>query len=127
MSGQAPVGSNFKHPYILSVLYRKSRNPHGPSSRPVYIVTYEYSYFTCSVEVPGFFGKLFGEKERPREVFMVGNSANGRNNAGKFDFNFSREQAMWNMAKFAQEALRLVQPFKHVGSTTKPWDPQYFD
>ena len=36
--------------YAASVFYRKSRNPHGPSSRPIYAFCLEYTEFIIGAE-----------------------------------------------------------------------------
>jgi hypothetical protein len=127
INGDSVEEAIFKHPYALSVFYRKSRNPHGPSSRPIFIATYEYTEMTCRMKRPGFFGLLTGEKAQPLEVHMIGNSTAGRRNAGCFPFDFTKSAAQKRLADFASESLGLSEPLRYVGTTSKPFDPRYTD
>lgn len=76
-----------------SVFYRKSCNPHGPSSRPIFVVALEHSHFSTEYEPIGFFGKLRGSKPRPKSVFVGVFAADGRRNLGSRTNDFTRESA----------------------------------
>ena len=127
MSGSPRSDLMFHHPYALSVFYRKSRNPHGPSTRPVYIATFEYSPVTCRMRSRGLLGALTGAKAEPAEVYMIGNGPRGRDNAGLFPYDFTESQAMGRLARFVDERLGLdfSASLRHPTVTSEPWDPAH--
>lgn len=125
MQGRPRTNTMFQHPYSLAVYYRKSVNPHGPSTRPVFIATFEFSPMTCRTRGVGFLGALMGEKGRPAEAYMIGNYPGGRVNDGLRQLNFSAAEACRSLADFSQRALKLAEPFRRVGQTTVAWDPKY--
>jgi hypothetical protein len=93
-NSRTPSKADMLYLAAASVFYRKSRNPHGPSSRPIAVVALEHSHFSTEYEVPGFFARLFGAKARPKSVF-VGCFLEGRRmNLGMRDNDFTREGAL---------------------------------
>lgn len=127
MSGRSRTDTMFEHPYSLSVFYRKSRNPHGPSSRPIFIATFEFSPMTCGTTGGGLLGNLFGNPRRPAEAFMIGNTPRGRINKGMFSMDMGKDRARAALAKFADEYLNVSSPFRFVASTPAHWDTRYTD
>jgi hypothetical protein len=102
--------------YTASVFYRKSRNPHGPSSRPIYVFCLEYTEFTCEMKSRGLFGALMGERREPAEVFFAQFHANGRMNMGKIENNFSDQLAKKFLVEKACEQLALSRnAFRELG------------
>lgn len=127
MSGRPMTDTMFEHPYSLSVFYRKSRNPHGPSSRPIFIATFEFSPVTCPTTGGGFLGTLLGNPKRPAGAFMIGNIPGGRINKGMFSMDIGKEAARDHLSQFADEHLQTDTPFRHVASTSEHWDTRYTD
>lgn len=102
--------------YTASVFYRKSRNPHGPSSRPIYVFCLEYTEFTCEMKSRGLFGALAGERREPAEVYFALFYENGRTNFGKIDNNFTDYSAKVFLVGKACEKLELgTNEFVEVG------------
>jgi hypothetical protein len=127
MQGRARTRIPFEHPYSLGVYYRKSLNPHGPSTRPVFIATFEFSPMTCRSTGGGLWGALTGDRRRPAEVYLIGNTPSGRVNEGMCDCNFDRDEAQERLAEFAAKKLGLAEPFIYAGTTSEAWDPEYTD
>jgi len=102
--------------YTASVFYRKSRNPHGPSSRPIYVFCLEYSEFTCRMKSRGLFGALAGDRREPEEVFFAVFSENKRASPRHMPNNFSDESAKVFLVKEVSKHLGLsVSEFRDVG------------
>jgi len=125
MQGRPRTNTMFEHPYSLGVYYRKSANPHGPSTRPVFIATFEFSPMTCRSTGGGLLGALTGSRKRPAEAYLIGNNTQGRINQGQHSLDFGRDVARQRLADFAAQNLTLSSPFRHVGTTSTPWDPRY--
>lgn len=125
MSGHARTNIFFEHPYSLSVFYRKSRNPHGPSKRPIFIATYEFSPMTCRTTGGGLFGALIGDRKRPAEAYLIGNFAGGRFNRGMQAMDPGASAACAVLSELAEEYLGPGLSFEDVGSTSTPWDPRF--
>lgn len=89
-----PPAPAVEYPYALSVFYRKQRNPHGPSVRPVLVVTVEQSSLALLWAVavandPSLVGKRGkdGSKELPegadrKDTYLGMFTATGRKNLG---------------------------------------------
>jgi hypothetical protein len=102
--------------YTASVFYRKSRNPHGPSSRPIYVFCLEYTEFTCEMKSRGLFGALTGERREPAEVYFAVFFANGRTNMGQIPNNFTDYSAKNFLVEKVCEKLGLNRyVFREVG------------
>ena len=125
MQGRRRTDIMFQLPYSLCVYYRKSLNPHGPSSRPVFISTFEFSPMTCKSTGGGLWGALTGEAKRPLEAFLIGNLDKARINMGQFQLDFGRDEARRRLAQFTAEKLGLSTPFSYAGSTSTAWDPRF--
>lgn len=80
--------------YAASVFYRKSRNPHGPSARPIYAFCLEYTEFTCAMKPRGLWDALSGKPKEPAEVFFAYFHGRGRVNLGKLPNNFTEASAL---------------------------------
>lgn len=125
MQGRARTRIPFEHPYSLGVYYRKSLNPHGPSTRPVFIATFEFSPMTCRSTGGGLWGALTGDRRRPAEVYLIGNTPSGRINEGMHEFNFDSNEACDRLAEFVAEKMGLPEAFHYAGSTSEAWDSEY--
>jgi hypothetical protein len=80
--------------YVASLFYRKSRNPHYRSARPIFAFCLEYTEFTCAMKPQGFWGKLSGSDKEPAEVFSAVFSARLRLNKGKVPNDFTDKTAL---------------------------------
>jgi len=105
--------------YAASVFYRKSRNPHGPSARPIFAFCLEYTEFTCAMKPQGFWAKLIGLAKEPAEVFSAVFYARGRANMGTVPNNFTDESAKEFLVGEACRRLQLPRSaFRDVGPIT---------
>ena len=105
-----------KYLYAASVFYRKSRNPHGPSSRPIYVFCLEYTEFTCAMKPQGFWATLTGESKEPAEVFDAVFFGSGRMNLGKVPNDFTDESALEHLMEGICEKLGVTRrSFREVG------------
>ena len=105
--------------YAASVFYRKSRNPHGPSARPIFAFCLEYTEFTCAMKPQGFWAKLIGLAKEPAEVFSAVFYARGRANMGTVPNNFTDESAKEFLVGEACQRLKLPRgTFRDVGPIT---------
>lgn len=125
MQGRPRTDTLFQHPYSLCVYYRKSLNPHGPRTSPIFIATLEFSPMTCRTTGGGLFGSLTGNPKRPAEAFLVGNIPSGRLNNGMHSLDMGDYGARELLADYASEQLGLSEPLDYVGDTSTPWDPEY--
>jgi len=105
--------------YAASVFYRKSRNPHGPSSRPILTFCLEYTEFTCAMKPQGFWARLTGATKEPAEVFSAVFSARRRLNMGKVPNDFTDKTALTFLFEQMCEQLSLsaeeIKGFRLVG------------
>lgn len=102
--------------YAASVFYRKSRNPHGPSSCPIYVFCLEYTEFTCEMKSRGLWDTLVGKAKEPAEVFSAVFFANGRSNDGKLPNDFTDTSALEHLMAGACERLGVPRHnFREVG------------
>jgi hypothetical protein len=105
--------------YAASVFYRKSRNPHGPSSRPIYVFCLEYTEFTCAMKSPGFWDSLSGKPNEPAEVFDAVFFGNGRINMGKIPNHFTEASALDHLMRSACAKLGVERSsFREIGPLT---------
>jgi hypothetical protein len=105
--------------YVASVFYRKSRNPHGPSARPIFAFCLEYTEFTCAMKPQGFWAKLIGSAKEPAEVFSAVFYARGRANMGTIPNNFTDKTAQDFLLGEVCERLTLPRgTFRDVGPLT---------
>jgi hypothetical protein len=102
--------------YAASVFYRKSRNPHGPSSRPIYVFCLEYTEFTCDMRSRGLWDTLTGKPKHPAEVFSAVFFADGRTNHGKVPNDFTDASAREYLMLGVCERLGLTRgDFREIG------------
>ena len=105
--------------YVASVFYRKSRNPHGPSSRPIFAFCLEYTELTCAMKPQGFWGSLTGATKEPAEVFSAVFFARGRANMGKIPNNFTETSALeFLMGEVCKKLMLPLGAFRDVGPLT---------
>jgi hypothetical protein len=102
--------------YAASVFYRKSRNPHGPSSRPIYVFCLEYTEFTCAMKPQGLWDSLSGKPKEPAEVFFAYFQGRGRVNMGQIPNNFTEASALEQLMTGACERLGVSRSsFRDIG------------
>ncbi len=105
--------------YVASVFYRKSRNPHGPSSRPILAFCLEYTEFTCAMKPQGFWASLTGAAKEPAEVFSAVFFPGGRANMGTVPNHFTDESAKEFLVGEACRRLQLPRgALRDVGPIT---------
>jgi hypothetical protein len=102
--------------YAASVFYRKSRNPHGPSSRPIYAFCLEYTEFTCAMKPRGLWDALSGKPKEPAEVFFAYFQGRGRVNMGQLPNNFTDASALDMLMTGICERLSVARgSFREIG------------
>ncbi len=102
--------------YAASVFYRKSRNPHGPSSRPIYVFCLEYTEFTCDMKPRGLWDSLSGKAKEPAEVFSAVFQGRGRMNMGKVPNDFTEASALAHLMVGVCERLGVARrSFREIG------------
>ena len=102
--------------YAASVFYRKSRNPHGPSSRPIYAFCLEYTEFTCAMKPQGLWDSLSGKPKEPAEVFLAYFQGRGRINMGLFPNHFTDASALELLMTGICEQLGVARgKFREIG------------
>lgn len=102
--------------YTLVVYYRKSRNPHGPSARPIFAFCLEYSVISCAMKPQGFWAKLTGTEKEPAEVFYTVFCGRLRENHGTVQNHFTDESAKQYLLEEACESLMLPHgSFRELG------------
>ena len=106
LSGRSSEPAMIQYTYAATVFYRKSRNPHGPSSRPIYVACLEHSA-VCRYEEPSFWGRLTGAKRRPLEVFVGIFYEGGRSNLGVVPNDFTEESAARLLLEHASRCVGL--------------------
>lgn len=87
-----PPEMMIKYTYSAALLYRKSRNPHGPSIRPIFVAALEHSMGSCNYESGGLMG-WFGGERRPTEVVIGEFSPGGHTNRGHVENTFDDDSA----------------------------------
>jgi hypothetical protein len=83
-----------KYLYVAAVFYRNSRNPHGPTHRPIYTFCLEYTEFTCTMKPQGFWASLTGRPAEPADLFYSMFFSGGRLNMARVTNNFSEASAL---------------------------------
>ena len=102
--------------YAASVFYRKSRNPHGPSSRPIYTFCLEYTEFTCAMKPRGLWDSISGKAKEPAEVFFAYFQGRGRVNLGKVPNDFTDASALECLMVGVCEQLKIPRrSFREIG------------
>ncbi len=105
--------------YAASVFYRKSRNPHGPSARPILAFSLEYTEFTCAMRRRGFWDSLTNAPAEPAEVYYCLFQPNARINMDKLPNNFTDESAKEFLLEGICERLGLErEDFHDIGPVT---------
>ncbi len=86
MTGNAVTKSPMDYPYAMTVFYNKTKNPHGPSSRPVLCVALEQPNLAGLSAILGGSSKdlesLGGESAMPMMVGVF--TGSGRMNLGEY-------------------------------------------
>lgn len=91
------------HEYSASAFYRLSRNPHGPSKRPIFVVSIEKSPLSS-------------------DSFLNAYMADGRHNLGVIK-QFSDEQEVCKLLLDGiKHQLKIQEEFVFVGTSDEQWD-----
>lgn len=101
--------------YAASLFYRKSRNPHYRSARPIAVFCLEYAESTCAMRPRSFWERLIGAKSEPEpaEVFFTVFTAQRRFHEGKMPNNFSEISAFEFL--FNQVCTEFLKPEEASG------------
>ena len=108
-----------KYPYVATVFYRNSRNPHGPTRRQIYTFCLEFTESSCTMKPKGLWASLIGQPPEPADVFYAMFFSRGRLNMGRIPNNFSHASALAHLMEGVCQ--RLVVPrnsFWEVGPLT---------
>jgi hypothetical protein len=109
--------SGIEYLYDATVYYRKSRNPHGPSSRPIFVFCLEYSDFSCEMAPQTEAEIKAGKAKVPTQVFVAYFHGKGRNNAGLVRNDFTDDSAFDLLMASACTVLGLTRDdFRHLGT-----------
>jgi hypothetical protein len=115
--------SGIEYLYTASVYYRKSRNPHGPSHRPIFAFCLEYSEISCEM-LPQTEAEIkAGKPKVPTHVFVAYFHGKGRNNAGLVRNDFTDDSAFDLLTASACTVLGLTRDdFHHLGTLSHGHD-----
>jgi len=111
----ADTPSPLEYPFAMSVFYRKDKNPHGPSSRPIMVATLERADYTAGLEM------LAGKSARGISVNIPSDAPivqglfteEMRLNLGEFQHQLTIDNARNYFLKTIGERLSLSgQPYK---------------
>jgi hypothetical protein len=92
MTGQKGIGDvPIKYPFALTVFYRKDRNPHGPSSRPVLTATLERMDYATAASQGIILPDMMPSGEAPVVQGLF--TAEARFNLGDFQGELTRDSA----------------------------------
>ncbi len=94
MIGQKGIGvSPMQYPFAMTVFYRKDRNPHGPSSRPVLVATLEQMDYAAAAKMMGADGIDISDMGRDAHIVLGLFTAELRLNLGNFQGDMNRDSA----------------------------------
>jgi hypothetical protein len=111
-TSQPPI-SPFDYPCAVSAYYRKDRNPHGPSSRPILVACLEKSNRSAdaAMRAKGFNPPSYGPQGPPTMIGLF--SSSGHENHGIYrgadDFGSVRERLFSIIAERIQPSGEPVQ------------------
>jgi hypothetical protein len=109
--------SGIEYLYTASVYYRKSRNPHGPSHRPIFAFCLEYSELSCKMAPQTEAEIKAGKPKVPTQVFVAYFHGKGRNNAGLVRNDFTDDSAFDLLMASACTVLGLTRDdFRQLGT-----------
>lgn len=109
--------SGIEYLYATSLYYRESRNPHGPSHRPIFAFCLEYSELSCGIAPETEADIKAGRPKVPTQVFVAYFHGKGRNNAGLVRNDFTDESAFDLLLASACAVLGLTRDdFRQLGT-----------
>jgi hypothetical protein len=86
MTSKAVAKSPMDYPFAMTVFYNKSKNPHGPSSRPVLCVTLEQTNLAGLAAMLGGSQQIPNIDGQPAMPIMLGVfTGSGRRNLGRYN------------------------------------------
>lgn len=93
-----------EYPYAMTVFYRKDRNPHGPSSRPILVATLEVMDYAAAAKKMGVQGiDMGGYAPVVQGLF----TAKHRMNLGHFEGELNLERARQYFLNLIKQHLSL--------------------
>ena len=108
MTGQKGIGASpMQYPFAMTVFYRKDRNPHGPSSRPVLVATLERMNYAAAAKMFGAQGIDFSSMPSSDNapVFQGLFTAETRSNLGYFHGELTRDSARSHFLNLIRQHL----------------------
>ncbi len=105
--GYGPV--SLKYLFVMTVFYRKDRNPHGPSSRPIWVATLEQLDQRLAARQMGISRREMGSMGLTGEAPIVRGlfSAGVRLNLGNFEEVLTRDSARAYFLDLMREQFSL--------------------
>lgn len=94
-----------EYPFAMSVFYHKSRNPHGPSSRPILVIGLERADYSAAAKLMGMEMPELGQSSAPIMVGVF--TADCHLNLGSFDGYISIDTARNRFFQIMGEHLGL--------------------
>lgn len=94
VTGKSVTSMPIEYLYAASLFYRKSRNPHYRSARPIFAFCLEYTEMTCAMRPRGLWDRIIGAESEPAEVFSTIFTARARLNMGKVPNDFTDKTAL---------------------------------
>ena len=119
MTGQKSVGvPPIRYPYAMTVFYRKDRNPHGPSSRPILVATLEQMDYAAAARMMGtqVINSSNIRMQHGAPVVQGFFTAETHFNLGDFDGALTRDSARRYFLNFVKRHLSLEGEPVKIGS-----------
>jgi hypothetical protein len=110
-AGSAP--KTMEYPFAMSVFYHKSRNPHGPSSRPILVIGLERADYSAAAKLLGMDMPDLRPSAAPIMVGIF--TGESHLNLGVFDGYVSIDTARSRFFKIMGEQLGLIGVPKQIG------------
>lgn len=108
----------FDYPFVMTVFYRKDKNPHGPSSRPIMVATLETADYAKAYAQMKKRGMEIKESDMPKKKSVVQGlfTGEGRYNLGNFDEILTRDTARQYFLNWMRKTLSLAGEPEIIGS-----------
>jgi hypothetical protein len=119
MTGQKDIGiPPLAYPYAMTVFYRKDKNPHGPSNRPILVATLERMNYDAVAKMLGAKGVDVKSTGIPGDAPIVQGlfTAKGHLNLGHFQGFLTLDSARDYFLDLIQRQLSLVGEPVRIGA-----------
>ena len=107
-----------EYPFVMTVFYRKDRNPHGPSARPILVATLEKMDYAAMAKIMTKKGMKFNEADLPTKTPVVQGlfTGDGRFNLGEFDQILTKDTARQYFLNWMRQTLSLPGEPEKIGT-----------